>query len=148
VQGALLERKKIGGNFLQSIEREKKVQVTEKHNPPRIQVTLASSSNAGTLYCHKFEELTTPAIYHHCSLSSLDEVGDGRADCGDLDGVRAVPRDRQRGLCHLPLPGGVVAPVDRVRGLRDERAKPTASYSFWHCFSAAALEVEPSMWPC
>jgi hypothetical protein len=97
VQGALLERKKIGGNFLQSIEREKKVQVTEKHNPPRIQVTLASSSNAGTLYCHKFEELTTPAIYHHCGLSSLDEVGDGRADCGDLDGVRAVPRDRQRG---------------------------------------------------
>jgi hypothetical protein len=62
------------------------VQVTEGHNPPRIQVT------------HKFEGLTTPAIYHHCGLSSLDEVGDGRADGADLDGVRAVPSDLVDGV--------------------------------------------------
>jgi hypothetical protein len=92
-----LKEKKLEVTFSNRSREKKKVQVTEKHNPPRIQVTLASSSNAGTLYCHKFEELTTPAIYHHCGLSSLDEVGDGRADCGDLGGVRAVPRDRQRG---------------------------------------------------
>jgi hypothetical protein len=67
---------------------------------------------------------------------SLDEVGDGRADGGNLHGVRAVRRQRRghgaglgegvvalvregRRLRHLPLPGGVAAVVDLVLRLRE-----------------------------